>query len=701
MSLVEISNASFKYPQNKKLTLSDINLNINRGEFIALTGLNGSGKSTLARMLAGFFKPDSGQIKLQDGVLPGIVFQQPKEQIVAAVVERDTAFGPQNLNMTRSEIELRTIECLSVVDLTEKALSGTYELSLGQTQRLAFSGILALFPDMLILDEVTAMLDPAARDELNAFIRQWNERGCTVVHVTHDADEALAAGRVIVLDEGKIIYDGTSDEFKKSGEVYDRIFGDSCLDELASGKNPSAEKNEPALCVKNISFSYRNSPVFSGLNFSLPKGSLVSLTGPSGCGKSTLFECLAGLAEVTEGSIHASSRPALALQESEASLFERYAADDVAFGPRNRNVQGKVLLQRVKKSMELAGLPYSRYANRGTFYLSGGEKRKLSIASLIALDEDILIFDEPTSALDCTSRKTVLKTLRQLADEGKTVLFSTHRIEEEQIADINLKWEDLCRKPEVQETELPALKVHKNAGVIQSLKNTAAAFSAPAKLPHSPVAAFPPVLKLILYTAILTVSIFTGNIMCSAVMLGVSILYSLLARYPLKKPLKALKTLLPVILIFAVLQFIFYPLGEGDKILWEKAVFVITDRKLLFALRMLIRTGSAIFATGTFLYTTREREILDALSIILKPLALIKIPVRYFILVVAVIFRFMPLLLDEFTGIVKTQIVRGAFSNARGLKKAKVIAGVFLPLLFQSFRKAQFLADALTARYFN
>ena len=216
MSLLQISNASYSYPQAKRTALNGINLSVEAGDYIALLGSNGSGKSTLARMMAGFFKPDSGTVKLDRDVLPGIVFQNPKEQVVAGIVERDTAFGPQNLRLSKSEIELRTIECLSVIGLADRASSRTFELSLGQTQRVAFSGILALFPDLLILDEVTAMLDPGARDEIIQFVNQWNLRGHAIIHVTHDEDEALQAKRVVVLDKGNIIFNGSSQEFRSN-----------------------------------------------------------------------------------------------------------------------------------------------------------------------------------------------------------------------------------------------------------------------------------------------------------------------------------------------------------------------------------------------------------------------------------------------------------------------------------------------------
>lgn len=743
MKLFTVNNATYKYQTSNNKAIDDVSLSMESGEYIALLGANGSGKSTLARMIAGFFDPDSGSVEMDKDILPGIVFQQPKEQIVAGVVERDTAFGPQNLNLSKSEIELRTIECLSVIGLADRSESRTFELSLGQTQRLAFSGILALFPDLLILDEVTAMLDPGARTELVQFVDQWNSRGHAIIHVTHDEDEALRAKRIIVMDHGKKIFDGPRAEFEVNTEIRNLVFGSN--EELFNSpkRTPKEIEESPVtLEVNNLCFSYENREIFRDVSFKLHKGSLTALTGPSGCGKSTMFECLSGLLKTSGGEMKAVSRPVLALQESEASLFEKYAADDVSFGPRNLGVQGKELVKRVKSSMKMAGLDYKLFADRATFALSGGEKRKLSIAGIIALDSDIMIFDEPTSALDPESRRNMLKTLRSLADSGKTVLFSTHRMEEAEIADVRFKWEDLNKAvwggnaapAEVEECcgeksttaesnstlinasfeknafevaekseTLPLKKFDAipNASILQSLHKTGSAFMAPSQVPNSPIAKLPAVLKSLLFFVIFITSVTVYPLYLCGIMLIVNVLYAILAAYPLKKPLTAIRKLLPWILVFAVIEFIFFPATDGAVVLYSWKWFVITDNKLFLLGKAFLRGFTAIFSIGTFIYTTSEREILDGLSAILKPLALMKVPVRYFVLVVGIIFRFIPLLMDEMCGIMKTQIVRGAFANAKGFKKLGIIVPLFVPIMLQTFRKAQTLSDALTARYFR
>lgn len=695
MSLVSLKNVSYSYPQSDSKVLDDISFDVEKGEYIAILGKNGSGKSTLARLMARFFKPDYGEYILQKGVLPGIVFQQPKEQIVAGIVERDTSFGPRNLDMSEGEIELRTIECLSVVGLTDKAESKTFELSLGQTQRVAFSGILALFPDLLILDEVTAMLDPKVREELVKFIDQWSSRGNTIIHITHDEDEALRANRIIVLEEGKLIFDGTRKEFISNKKLVDNIF---CTYEKIVPRN--FENNEETLKVKNLSFSYDDKNIFENISFSLKKGTLTAITGPSGCGKSTLFECLSGLKKCDSGNIYAKSRPVLAMQESDAALFENFVADDVAFGPLNNNVKGKELLKRVKSSMELVSLPYEEYANRNTFNLSGGEKRKLSIAGIIALDKDILIFDEPTSALDSHSRKVILETLRKLADEGKTVLFSTHRLEELSYADKELKWSDLnLKSQDSKENHLTEYKSLENIKLLTTFKKAADALMTPPVIPKSLISILPAVLKFILFLGIFVSSVVVKSFSMMLIMFLANILYGLLAKFSWKKVFVSMRILFPWLIIFAIFQMAFYS-SEGN-IIFSWKFFVLTDEKLYSLGIFFLRAISAIISISVFIFSTDEREILDGLSALLKPLALIKIPVRYFVLVVGIIFRFIPLLIDEMTGIIKTQIIRGIFGNAKGLKKLKVLVPLFVPLMLQTFRKAQTLADALTARYFK
>lgn len=699
--LYRLDDVSYSYPYSEKKALDNVSFCVEQGEYIAIVGNNGSGKSTLSRLLAGFLEPTEGIIEIKENLHPGIVFQQPKEQIVAGIVERDIAFGPQNLKLSKAETELRTIEALSVVSIADKALNTTFELSLGQVQRLAFAGIIALFPEVLVLDEVTSLLDEDARKSLVEFISQWNKKGHTVIHITHDADEVKSAKRVIVLEKSRIIFDGSSQEFISRTDVYEKIFVPPV--EKIQSRDFSSEP--VALSVKNLSFSYEDYKVFEGVSFDLRKGSLTALTGPSGCGKSTLFECLAGIKKYSAGEIRSVERPALCIQESEASLFEAYAADDVAFSAINSGCSGNELIKRVKKSMDLAGLEYSKYADRASFNLSGGEKRKLSIASIIAMDREVFIFDEPTASLDPESRKNILLSLRHIADSGKTVLFSTHRSEEINIADIHLNWNELVGQEECsvsdQASGLKIMKPVKNSTTLESLARYSKAFSAPPVIPRSAISVLPSSVKILLFFTMFFLSSVSNSIIFCAGVFAACMLYSILARVPGKSILGALVKFLPWILLFAVIQMILIHPDPTDHVIKDFGFMIVTREKILYAVKSFLRTSGIIVILRTFIFSTSERSVMDGLTNVLYPLALLKIPVRYLVLIVGIIYRFVPLLFEELSCIIKTQIIRGSYANARGLKKIRSLVSFFVPLTLQAFKKAQYLADALTARYFN
>lgn len=211
------------------LALDHVNLNISQGEFVAVIGRNGSGKSTLAKHLNALLTPDSGEClvigmdtrnsnflwDIRQSV--GMVFQNPDNQIVASLVEEDVAFGPENLGLHSKEIVQRVEAALKMVGMSDYRQHAPHLLSGGQKQRVAIAGVLAMKPRCLVLDEPTAMLDPVGRMEvLEAVCKLHREQGITVVFITHFMEEAVAAGRVVVMNEGKIILDGApADVFSK------------------------------------------------------------------------------------------------------------------------------------------------------------------------------------------------------------------------------------------------------------------------------------------------------------------------------------------------------------------------------------------------------------------------------------------------------------------------------------------------------
>ena len=219
--LIEVKDLSFKYEDEaKKLTLKDVNLEVKKGEFVAILGHNGSGKSTLAKLINGQMAPTEGEIRVkglktidEDHLLEirqtcGRVFQNPDNQIVATIVEEDVAFGPENLGVPMPELRHRVDEALEIVEMSDYKRHSPSLLSGGQKQRIAIAGILAMDPDCLLMDEPTAMLDPIGRKEIVDTMLKLNERGRTIVLITHFMDEAILADRVIVLNEGEIVMQG-------------------------------------------------------------------------------------------------------------------------------------------------------------------------------------------------------------------------------------------------------------------------------------------------------------------------------------------------------------------------------------------------------------------------------------------------------------------------------------------------------------
>lgn len=213
--------------------LQGVSLSIEPGEFVAIVGRNGSGKSTLAKQINAILTPTSGEVWV-DGIstkdeasvfairqVAGMVFQNPDNQIVATIVEEDVAFGPENLGVPPLEIRQRVDEALQLVRMSDYALHPPHLLSGGQKQRVAIAGVLAMHPKILILDESTAMLDPIGRKEvIDTALRLNQTRGMTVVLITHHMDEAVLAGRVIVMDRGRVVLDGSNREvFKQVGRL--------------------------------------------------------------------------------------------------------------------------------------------------------------------------------------------------------------------------------------------------------------------------------------------------------------------------------------------------------------------------------------------------------------------------------------------------------------------------------------------------
>ena len=236
-AFIKIENLSFTYKDSEgegKKALRGVDLEIEKESFVALLGHNGSGKSTLAKIISAILLPEEGRVVV-DGMTVtdedlsdedilklhkkvGMVFQNPDNQLVATVVEEDVAFGPENLGIEPEEIRRRVDDAMALMGISEYARHAPSQLSGGQKQRVAIAGLMAMEPQCMILDEATAMLDPRGRKEvMDTVLRLNREKGITVLHITHHMDEAALADRVVVIDDGRVLLDGTP------GEVFSKV----------------------------------------------------------------------------------------------------------------------------------------------------------------------------------------------------------------------------------------------------------------------------------------------------------------------------------------------------------------------------------------------------------------------------------------------------------------------------------------------
>jgi len=258
-ALIEIVNVGFQYVGAEKVALKNISLSIQKGEVVAIVGHNGSGKSTLCKMFNALLVPAEGTVTV-DGMdtrdesnlleirrRVGMVFQNPDNQLVTTIVEEDVGFGPENLGVPPAEIRARVDAALREVEMSAYAEKASHALSGGQKQRIAIAGLLAMQPEVLVLDEATAMLDPRGREEVLSTVRKLNrERGITIVMITQFMEEALGADRVFVLSEGRLVMEGTPKE----------VFNERALLEESRLESPAFVKLRDELISAGLPISH-------------------------------------------------------------------------------------------------------------------------------------------------------------------------------------------------------------------------------------------------------------------------------------------------------------------------------------------------------------------------------------------------------------------------------------------------------------
>jgi energy-coupling factor transporter ATP-binding protein EcfA2 len=459
---IEARDWGLRHPGRRTWALRGVDLVVEPGERVLLLGPSGSGKSTLLMALAGLVDPSGGSETegslLVDGIDPrlardrsGLLFQDPESQIVMGRAGDDVAFGLENRCVPTDGIGSRVDAALAAVDFPYGVERSTLALSGGELQRLALAGTLALRPGLLMLDEPTANLDPdGAADVREVLDRVLDRTGATMVLVEHRVDEAVAlADRVVVLEAGGgVIADGRPrDVFHEHGNEL-AAAGVWVPDRPPAPPDPRPRPEAETLVIaESASFRYPGSTVdaVAGIDLRVRSSEALAIVGPNGSGKSTAAMLVAGLLHPRTGSVIAGEAllaghgheplarwPARELvrhvgtvfQDPEHQFLARSVREELLLGPRRAGIDAAAAARRADELLERLRLGHLAAAN--PFTLSGGEKRRLSVATALATAPALLVLDEPTFGQDRRTWGELLGLLAALRDSGRGICFVTH-----------------------------------------------------------------------------------------------------------------------------------------------------------------------------------------------------------------------------------------------------------------------------------
>ena len=501
MGIVKVEDLTYTYPNSDEPAIKNINLDIEAGEFILLTGPSGCGKTTFCRTLNGLIPKfyngtftgkvtvngldvsEHSTMDLAQSV--GLIFQNPDNQIFALTVEKDIAFGLENLGVSKADMN-REIDWAAETTGIEKLRNrATHELSGGQKQRLTIAGILAMHPSIIVMDEPTSFLDPVGAEHIFDVLHRLNkDYGMTVIIIEHRIDIAAKyVNRIIVFDKGMVRSDGKPEEilanedtkllgvgiprildlakrFKSANlftplplsatNFYDQISNKLSLRDIPRVKDSIPEDllalageyhHNPLIEIKDMHYSYPgNVKALRGVNLTINSNDYVAIMGENGAGKTTLVKHFNGLLRPKSGSITVSGEDisktsvaqlarkiGLVFQNPDDQLFEESVEKEIGFALHNFGFKQDMIDKRVTWALNL--LDISQYREKSPFILSGGERKRVAMASVLAWDPDILVLDEPTIGQDYGQKERLRHFLTQLRTQGKTVVIVTHDVE--------------------------------------------------------------------------------------------------------------------------------------------------------------------------------------------------------------------------------------------------------------------------------
>ena len=704
--------------------------------------------------------------------LVGMVSQDPSDQIVATRVVDEVAFGPRNLGLSEHEVAARVSEALARTGLSGFEERDTTALSGGEQQRVAIAGMLAMRPHYLVLDEATCQLDAAVRPTFRALFRRLaHQEGLGVVQITHDPVEIMTSDRVLVLAKGRMAWEGSplellaredglpdvlpsddaylealralfqAGELKEGvptpegllgrlagpqGRAIRQVIGER-LQAVSSARanRVASESGTPAssLSVRDVSFAYGEVPVLEDIDFEARSGRILLLAGRSGSGKSTLAKLAAGLLQPDAGSVLVDGKAVhagdvtCAFQNPERQFFCDTVYDELAFASRAADMDERIVRDSVERAMGLAGFDCD-LLDRYPFDLSGGQARRVALASAIGVPAPVCILDEPTAGLDAEGRQRVHSLTHALASEGRAVIVISHDLDEwlaevDEVALLGggrIVWRgpaDACDADS---------SLFARCGLVApfALQMTAAArgetASVPASVPSSDAirrTAGPTEGKTALGSIDARVKIVGLLALALCVFLcrtPLAIAVWMLAGAVLLHaagmgPRRALKALRPVcvVLAFALCANLVSCDGGADFALVGPVGIDMSSgvRGLVAVLRIVVLVvGSIVVAE-----TTEPTEVSDAVVRLLRPLAKLGLPVGALGTVLSIALRFIPLVGSELRRIRIAQQVRGVRFDEESLhRRIRAWAAVLTPLIVGLFRRADRLAAAMAAR---
>lgn len=488
--MISFKNFSFKYNNVVDKTLKNIDLTINKGEKVLIVGPSGSGKSTLSHCINGLIPFSyrgefEGELKIDD-IIPykeslsevskkvGTILQDQDSQFIGLSVGEDVAFSFENNAIPLAEMKVKVINSLELVNMVDFINHSPYELSGGQKQRVSLAGVLGSDAEILLFDEPLANLDPASGSEIMQLINDIHEKtNKTIIIVEHRIEDVLEQpfDKVVIIDKGVVKGVGTPNEILKSDLLTNSGLREPLYVEAMklAGCDVSSEENlrdinsineenkeilkswfknetssktinkeEKILEIKNLTFSHDGvKNTLDDVSFYLNKGEILAVLGNNGAGKSTLCRSITGILKPKSGSIFLNnecidswsikkkgSAIGYVMQNPNQMISQHMIKDEIALGLKCRNFDKKYIDEKVEEVLKICGLyPYRNWPVQA---LSYGQKKRVTIASILAINPDVIILDEPTAGQDYKHYTEFMEFIKELSNKGISIIMVTH-----------------------------------------------------------------------------------------------------------------------------------------------------------------------------------------------------------------------------------------------------------------------------------